>query len=110
MSGRQLLQALQTGMGAVKIGTDVKRIKLTMDRRCSSFATRHFRKEFLPKLKYNNPQILFQLQVTPEACEPNLEIELSKTYFLKENNYYAPHDICVCGFCLKDLLLILTLL
>ncbi|KAJ9080847.1 hypothetical protein DSO57_1039396 [Entomophthora muscae] len=94
MSGRQLLQALQTGMGAVKIGTDVKRIKLTMDRRCSSFATRHFRKEFLPKLKYNNPQILFQLQVTPEACEPNLEIELSsgvKVMRITQDNGY---DVC----------------
>ncbi|RIA95925.1 hypothetical protein C1645_816066 [Glomus cerebriforme] len=67
---------LQTGLGAVKLGPEVKKISLIYSKRNDNSGARYFKKENLPRITYNNPGLPIEISVFEEkGVKPTLTIE-----------------------------------
>jgi len=70
MSTYKLLSRLQSGLGAAKLSPNVTKISvsLALKGKNECAGARHFIKETLPTVQYNNPSIEYEIVKSPEAA------------------------------------------
>ncbi|KAF9974113.1 hypothetical protein BGZ73_002611 [Actinomortierella ambigua] len=69
---------LRTGLGAVRLRPDVKKISLAFSRKSDNSGARYFLKENMPRLQYNNPQIQFEVTKVKDAViVPEVTVEFA---------------------------------
>jgi len=76
----KLLSRLQSGLGTAKLSPNVTRISisLAMKGKNDCAGARHFIKEYLPSVQYNNPSIEYEIVKTPEsAMKPLLTVSFA---------------------------------
>ncbi|GBC08994.1 hypothetical protein RclHR1_08530005 [Rhizophagus clarus] len=71
---------LRTGLGAVKLKPEVKKISLVYSVKNDNAGARYFKKENLPRIAYNNPGLPIGVSVLKEKrVKPTLTIEFDNS-------------------------------
>ncbi|KAI1300969.1 hypothetical protein EDD11_005911 [Mortierella claussenii] len=75
-----IVNDLRTGLGAVKLRPDVKKVTLMFSRRSDNAGARYFLRENMPRIQYNNPAIAFEIKKVQEpGVSPELTIEFANS-------------------------------
>ncbi|CAO3667238.1 unnamed protein product [Umbelopsis vinacea] len=80
MSTQKLLSRLQSGLGATKLSSNVTKISvsLAMKGKNECAGARHFIKENLPTIQYNNPSVEYEIIKSPDsAMKPLLTVSFA---------------------------------
>ncbi|KAG0350926.1 hypothetical protein BC939DRAFT_529708 [Gamsiella multidivaricata] len=73
-----IVHDLRSGLGAIRLRPDVKKVSLTFSRRSDNAGARYFLRENMPRLQYNNPTIQFEVNKVQEpGVSPELIIEFA---------------------------------
>ncbi|KAJ1972731.1 hypothetical protein H4R35_004516 [Dimargaris xerosporica] len=73
----QLIANLTVGAGAVQLPKQVRSVALQYQARSRVYGLRHFLKQHLPRLQYNNPSVHFKLDQRKEPMIPQLSIDFA---------------------------------
>ncbi|CAM0134764.1 hypothetical protein VKS41_000683 [Umbelopsis sp. WA50703] len=70
MSTQQVLSRLQSGLGATKLSPNVTKIAVSMALKGKSecAGARHFVRDNLPTIQYNNPSLEFEITKSADAA------------------------------------------
>ncbi|RHZ56998.1 hypothetical protein Glove_395g71 [Diversispora epigaea] len=81
----KLLLDLRTGLGAVKLSPEVKKVSLTFTRKQDNAGARYFLRENLPRIAYHNPDVPIEVNISKEyGVKPILKIEFENQEENKE--------------------------
>ncbi|KAI8596603.1 hypothetical protein EDD21DRAFT_419507 [Dissophora ornata] len=73
-----IVNDLRSGLGAIRLRSDVKKVSLTFSRKSDNAGARYFLRENMPRIQYNNPSILFEVKKVKEAgVAPELTVEFA---------------------------------
>ncbi|KAF9432572.1 hypothetical protein BGZ76_010605 [Entomortierella beljakovae] len=79
-----IVSDLRNGLGAVRLSSDVKKISLMFSRKSDNAGARHFLRENMPRIQYNNPAIQFEVKKVQEAgVAPELTVEFANSEIKK---------------------------
>ncbi|KAG0304325.1 hypothetical protein BGZ98_005655 [Dissophora globulifera] len=71
---------LRNGFGAVRLGSNVKKVSLTFSKKSDNAGARYFLRENMPRIQYNNPAIQFEINKVQESTvAPQLTIEFANS-------------------------------
>ncbi|KAG2210551.1 uncharacterized protein EV154DRAFT_49203 [Mucor mucedo] len=79
-STREILKHLTSGPGAAKLSPNVSKIALTfaLKGKNESAGARHFLQENLPRIRYNNPNVEYQVsKVLDSSIKPTVAVHFS---------------------------------
>ncbi|CAG8499674.1 2650_t:CDS:2 [Diversispora eburnea] len=80
---------LRTGLGAVKLSPEVKKVSLTFTRKQDNAGARYFLRENLPRIAYHNPNVPIEVNISKEyGVKPILKIEFDPIPYYSP--YYSP--------------------
>ncbi|KAI8578134.1 hypothetical protein K450DRAFT_248270 [Umbelopsis ramanniana AG] len=70
MSTQKILSRLQSGLGAAKLSPNITKISVSLATKGKNecAGARHFIKEDLPGVQYNNPAVEYEIIKSPEAA------------------------------------------
>ncbi|KAF8923720.1 hypothetical protein BGZ58_002621 [Dissophora ornata] len=82
-----IVNDLRSGLGAIRLRSDVKKVSLTFSRKSDNAGARYFLRENMPRIQYNNPSILFEVKKVKEAgVAPELTVEFGMSMGKGANN------------------------
>ncbi|KAF9585072.1 hypothetical protein BGW38_004005 [Lunasporangiospora selenospora] len=75
-----IVSDLRNGLGAVRLRPDVRKVTLRYSGKSDNAGARYFARENLPRIQYNNPSILVEVQKLKEAgVVPELTVEFANS-------------------------------